>query len=55
MTAGFSGEEPDPAEAFYYGLHPEEVGLMEQLRIAFSQSIFGSNRCLLKQKLTLKP
>ncbi|CAA9588121.1 hypothetical protein AVDCRST_MAG81-4323 [uncultured Synechococcales cyanobacterium] len=31
MNAGYSDEEPEPAKALYYGLPPEEVGLMKKL------------------------
>jgi len=54
MNAGCSDEEPEPAEALYYGLPPKEVGLMKKVRIAFGQSTFGSQWRLLKQKLALK-
>lgn len=52
MNLGFSGEEPNPAKALYYGQPPVKVSLAKKLRILFGQSPAGEQWRQLKQKLS---
>lgn len=51
MNLGFSDAEPDPSKALYYGLPPENSGLMKQLQIAIGKSPIGPYWRSLKQVL----